>query len=37
MPPGQPWRDGYIESFQGRGRDECLDLTRFWSLPRPGS
>lgn len=22
--PGQPWRNGYIESFNGRMRDECL-------------
>ncbi len=23
IPPGQPWRNGYIESFNGRLRDEC--------------
>jgi transposase InsO family protein len=32
IPPGQPWRNGYIESFNGRVRDECLNLTQFWSL-----
>jgi putative transposase len=23
IPPGQPWRNGYIESFNSRVRDEC--------------
>jgi transposase InsO family protein len=32
IPPGQPWRNGYIESFNGRLRDECLNLHLFWSL-----
>jgi putative transposase len=32
IPPGQPWRNGYLESFNGRVRDECLNLTQFWSL-----
>lgn len=32
IPPGQPWRNGYIESFNGRLRDECLNLNSFWSL-----
>lgn len=32
IPPGQPWRNGYIESFNGRLRDECLNITLFWSL-----
>jgi putative transposase len=32
IPPGQPWRNGYIESFHARLRDECLDITSFWSL-----
>jgi putative transposase len=27
IPPGQPWRNGYIESFNGRLRDECLNIT----------
>jgi putative transposase len=24
--PGQPWRNGYIESFNSRVRDECLNI-----------
>jgi putative transposase len=32
IPPGQPWRNGYIESFNGRLRDECLNITLFWAL-----
>lgn len=32
VPPGQPWRNGYIESFNGRLRDECLNINSFWSL-----
>ena len=32
IPPGEPWRNGYIESFNGRLRDECLDIELFWSL-----
>ncbi len=30
--PGQPWRNGYIESFNSRVRDECLNINSFWSL-----
>jgi putative transposase len=30
IPAGQPWRNGYIESFNGRLRDECLNLHPFW-------
>jgi hypothetical protein len=33
IPPGQLWRNGYIESFNGRLRDECLNIELFWSLP----
>ena len=29
---GQPWRNGYIESFNSRVRDECLNINMFWSL-----
>jgi transposase InsO family protein len=29
---GQPWRNGYIESFNSRVRDECLNSSMFWSL-----
>ncbi len=32
IPPGQPWKNPYIESFNGRMRDECLNITEFWSL-----
>lgn len=32
VPPGSPWKNGYIESFNGKMRDECLNLNYFWSL-----
>ena len=32
IPPGQPWRNGYVESFNARVRDECLSINAFWSL-----
>jgi putative transposase len=32
IPPGQPWRNGYVESFNARVRDECLNINIFWSL-----
>lgn len=32
IPPGQPWRNGYVESFNSRVRDECLNINLFWSL-----
>ena len=32
IPLGQPWRNGYIESFNGRLRDECLNINLFWFL-----
>ena len=32
IPPGQPWRSGYVESFNSRIRDERLDINIFWSL-----
>jgi len=28
----EPWRNGYIESFNSRVRDECLNINIFWSL-----
>jgi putative transposase len=34
IPPGEPWRNPFIESFNGRLRDECLSLNVFWSLAR---
>ena len=33
IPPGEPWRNGYVESFNSRVRDECLNINSFWSLP----
>lgn len=30
--PGKPQQNGYVESFDGRLRDECLNETRFASL-----
>jgi transposase InsO family protein len=34
IPPGEPWRNGYVESFNGRVRDECLkrllEQVRTW-------
>lgn len=32
IPPGQPWRNGYVESFNSRLRDECLNINSFYSL-----
>ncbi|GAA4845746.1 hypothetical protein GCM10025787_29800 [Saccharopolyspora rosea] len=32
IPPGEPWRNGYVESFNSRIRDECLNIDIFWSL-----
>ena len=32
IPPGLPWRNGLIESFNGRLRDECLSVSLFYSL-----
>jgi putative transposase len=32
IPPGEPWHNGYIESFNARVRDECLNINIFWSL-----
>ncbi len=30
--PGSPWENGYIESFNGKLRDECLNRERFDTL-----
>jgi putative transposase len=27
IPPGKPMQNGFVESFNGRLRDECLDLS----------
>jgi transposase InsO family protein len=32
IPPGQPWHNGYVESFHARQRDECLNLHIFGSI-----
>jgi len=32
VPPGQPWKNGYIESFNNPVRDECLNMNEFHSL-----
>ena len=33
IPPGQPWKNGFIESFHDKFRDECLNREWFQSLP----
>jgi transposase InsO family protein len=30
--PGSPWENGYIESFNGKLRDEFLDREIFYTL-----
>ena len=32
IPPGEPWCNGYAESFNSRVRDECLNANQFHSL-----
>lgn len=32
IPPGEPWRNGYVESFHSRQRDELLNISSFASL-----
>jgi putative transposase len=34
--PGSPWENGYIESFNGKLRDELLDCEVFDTLPEAG-
>ena len=34
-PPGKPTQNGFVESFDGRPHDECLDEHLFASLPGP--
>ncbi len=29
--PGSPWENGFIESFNGKLRDECLEEEIFWT------
>jgi len=31
--PGKPTQNGHIESFNGKLRDECLDMEWFTSVP----
>lgn len=30
--PGSPWQNGFVESFHGRFRDECLNRKQLWTL-----
>ena len=30
--PGSPWQNGYIESFNARLREECLNREQLWTL-----
>ena len=30
IPPGQPWRNGFVESFNGKLRYECLNVNQFY-------
>lgn len=30
--PGSPWQNGYVESFNARLRQECLNREQLWSL-----
>ena len=30
--PGSPWQNGYIESFNARLREECLEREQLWTL-----
>jgi putative transposase len=32
IPPGKPVENGFIESFNGRLRDECLNVEVFFTL-----
>jgi len=32
IPPGQPWKNGFVESFNGKIRDECLGGNQCYSL-----
>ncbi len=32
IPPGEPWRNGFIESFNGRLRQECLNMNQWLTL-----
>ena len=30
--PASPWQNGFVESFDGRFRDECLNREQLWTL-----
>lgn len=30
--PASPWENGFVESFQSRFRDECLNREQLWTL-----
>ena len=30
--PGSPWQNGFVESFHGRFRDECLNREQLWTF-----
>jgi putative transposase len=30
--PGSPWQNGFVESFHGKFRDECLNREQLWTL-----
>ncbi|WP_419230944.1 integrase core domain-containing protein [Gordonia sp. CPCC 205515] len=32
IPPGTPWNNGFIESFNNRMRDECLNRNHWVSF-----
>ena len=32
IPPGEPWNNGFIESFNNRVRDECLNMNQWVTL-----
>jgi len=33
--PGSPWQNGFVESFHGRFRDECLNREQLWTRASP--
>lgn len=35
--PGSPWENGYVESFNGKMRDELLDRELFYTLKEAGT
>ena len=32
LEPASPWQNGFVESFHGRCRDECLNREQLWTL-----